>query len=76
MNKSKPFDHQVIEGLDKMANLFSFEEGPGVIKEGMTEVDEDKRDKLALTVHMSVNSGVIYKRTFSETDCMDVDEET
>ena len=26
LNKNKPFDHQVIEGLDKMANIFSFEE--------------------------------------------------
>ena len=59
-----------------MPNLFSFEEDPGVMKEGMIETDEDKRDKLALTIHMSVNSGVINKRTLSEADGMDVDEET
>ena len=31
---------------------------------------------MALTVQMSVNSGVINKRTLSETGCMDMDEET
>ena len=35
LNKNKPFDHQVIEGLDKMANLSNFEEDPKVMKEGM-----------------------------------------
>ena len=76
LNKNKPFDHQVIEGFDKMDNLFSFEEDPEVMKEEMMEADEDKRDKLALTVQMSINSGVINKRTLSETGCMDMDEET
>ena len=62
LNKNKPFDHQVIKGLDKMANLFSFEEDPEVMKEEMMEADEDKRDKLALTVQISVNSCVINKK--------------
>ena len=75
LNKNKPFDHQVIEGLDKMANLLGFEEDPEVMKEEMMEADEDKRDKLALTDQMFVNSGVINKRTLSETGCMDMDEE-
>ena len=75
MNKNKPFDHQIIEGLDKMANLSDFEENAEVMKEGMTEANEDKRDKLALTVQMSVNSGVMNKRTLSKVDGMDVDEE-
>ena len=26
LNKNKPFDHQIVEGLDKMANLSNFEE--------------------------------------------------
>ena len=75
LNKNKPFDHQIVEGLDKMANLSNFEENAEVMKEGMTEANEDKRDKLALTVPMSVNSGVMNKRTLSEADGMDVDEE-
>ena len=36
LNKNKPFDHQIIEGLDKMANLSNFEENAEVMKEGMT----------------------------------------
>ena len=28
-NKNKPFDHQVIEGLNETANLFHFMEIPG-----------------------------------------------
>ena len=46
------------------------------MKEEMTEADGYKRDKLDLIVQMSVNFGVINKQTLSETDCMDVDEET
>ena len=50
LKKNKPFDHQIIEGLDKMANLSNFEENAEVMKEGMIEANEYKRDKLALTV--------------------------
>ena len=46
------------------------------MKEEMMEANEDKRDKLSLIVQMSINSGVINKRTLSETSCMDMDEET
>ena len=35
LNKNKPFDHQIIEGLDKMANLSNFGENAEVMKEGM-----------------------------------------
>ena len=76
ISSNEPFDHQVIEGLDKMSNLFSFEEYPEDMKEEMVEVDKDKRHKLALTVQMSVNFGVINKMNISETGCMDMDEET
>ena len=30
LNKNKPFDHQTIEGLDKIANLTNFEENSEV----------------------------------------------
>ena len=76
LNKNKSFDHQVIEGLDKRANLFSFEEDSEVMKEEMMEAGGDKRDKVALTVQMSISSSDFNKRTFSETGCMDIDEET
>ena len=67
LNKNKPFDHQIVEGLDKMANLSNFEEN--------IEANEDKRDRLAVSVQASVNSSVMNKRTLSEADGMDVDEE-
>ena len=34
LNKNKPFDHQIVEGLDKIENLANFEEN--------SEVDEDR----------------------------------
>ena len=67
LNKNKPFDHQIVEGLDKIANLSNFEEN--------TEANEDKRDELAVTVQMYVNSSVMNKRTLSEADGMDIDED-
>ena len=67
LNKNKPFDHQIVEGLDKMANLSNFEEN--------TEANEDKRDRLVVSVLASVNSSVINKRTLSEADGIDVDED-
>ena len=67
LNKNKPFDHQIVEGLDKMENLSNFEEN--------IEANEDKRDRLAVAVQTSVNSIVMNKRTLSEVDGMDVDEE-
>ena len=32
LNKNKPFDHQTIEGLDKIVNLAYFEENFGAFK--------------------------------------------
>ena len=58
LNKNKPFDHQIVEGLEKMANLSNFEEN--------TEANEDKRDRLAVSVQTSLNSNVTNKRTLSE----------
>ena len=50
-----------------MANLSNFEEN--------TEANEDKRDRLAVSVQTSVNSNVMNKMTLSEANGMDVDEE-
>ena len=50
-----------------MANLSNFEEN--------TEANEDKRDKLDVSVQTSVNSSVMNKRNLFEADGMDVDEE-
>ena len=66
LNKNKPFDHQTIEGLDKIENLANFEEN--------SEADEDKRNRLTAVAQMLVNSSILNKRSLFETDGMDVDE--
>ena len=66
LNKNKPFDHQTIEGLDKIANLAYFEEN--------LEVDKDKSNKLTAMAQMPNNPSILNKRSLSETDGMDVDE--
>ena len=50
-----------------MENLSNFEEN--------TEANEDKRDKLVVAVQTSINSSVMNKRTLSEADGMDIDED-
>ena len=45
-----------------MANLSNFGENAEVMKEGMAEANEDKRDKLAFTVQMPINFIVMIKR--------------
>ena len=66
LNKNKPFDHQTIEGLAKIANFSYFEEN--------SEVDEDKSNKLIAVAQTPDNSSILNKRSLSETDGMDVDE--
>ena len=66
MNKNKTFDHQTIEGLDKIANLANFEEN--------SEVDEDRSNTLTAVAQMPDNYSILNKRSLSETDSMDVDE--
>ena len=66
MNKNKPFDHQIVEGLDKIANLATFEEN--------LEGDEDRRNRLTAVGQKPVNSSILNKRSLSEADGMDVDE--
>ena len=67
LNKNKPFDHQIVEGLDKIANLANFEED--------IEADENRRNRLIVMAQASVNSSIMNKRTLSEVDGMDVDED-
>ena len=66
LNKNKPFDHQTIEGLDKIANLANFEEN--------SEVDEDRSKKLTTVAQTPDNYNILNKRSLSETNGMDVDE--
>ena len=67
LNKNKQFDHRIVKGLDKIENLSNFEEN--------IEADEDRRNRLAVSVQTSVNSSVMNKRNLSEANGMDVDEE-
>ena len=66
VNKNKPFDHQTIEGLDKISNLAYFEEN--------SEVDEYKSNKLTVVAQMPDNPIILNKRSLSKIDGMDVDE--
>ena len=67
MNKNKSFDHQTIEGLDKITNLDNFEEN--------SEADEDRMNRFTVVAQAPVNSSILNKRSLSETDGMDVDED-
>ena len=58
-NKNKPFNHQIVEGLDKIANLSYFEENSGI--------DEDRSNELTATVQAPDNPNILNKRSLSET---------
>ena len=66
LKKNKPFDHQTVEGLDKISNL--------AISEENLEADEDRRNILTAVAQTLVNSNILNKRSLSKTDGMDVDE--
>ena len=65
LKQNKPFDHQTVEGLDKIANLANFEEN--------SEADEYRRNRLNAMAQTPVNSNILNKRSLSESDGMDVD---
>ena len=67
LSKNHPFDHQIVEGLDKIANLSNFEEN--------IEADEDRRDRFAVATQASVNSSIMNKMTLSEADGTDINED-
>ena len=65
-NKNNPFDHQVVEVLDKIANLSCFEESSGI--------DEGRSNESIAAVQALDNPSILNKRNLSETNGMDVDE--
>ena len=65
-NKNKPFDHQVVEGLEEVANLSCFVESLGI--------DESRSSELITTVQALENPRILTKRSLSEIENMDVDE--
>ena len=71
-NKNDPYDHQTVEGIDKIANLESFKEG-----EKLTEMQEDvgKVSSHTITIQTIAKVELLNKRVFSETIEMEVDGE-
>ena len=65
-NKNKPFDHQVVEGLDQIANLSHLEESLGI--------DDGRSNESIVAVQALNNPSILNKRSLSETKSMDVDE--
>ena len=57
-NKNKPFDHQVVEGLEEIANLSCFVESPGS--------NEGKSSGLITAVQAPENPSALIKRSLSE----------
>ena len=49
-NKNKAFEHQSMEGMDKLVNLLEFEEGCEGVKEEIIEVGEKEGNDLAIIV--------------------------
>ena len=60
-NRNKPFEHQAIEGLAEMANLLQY-------------TDRSKSDE-ETAAQITEGAGIVVKRSLSETESMDVDEE-
>ena len=55
-NKNKPFDHQVVEGLKEVANLFHFVENPGS--------NESTSSRSITASQVPESSNVLIKRSF------------
>ena len=66
-NKNKSFDHQFIEGLKEAANLLQFMETP--------RSDEDASVVPVVTSQVISGSSIVIKRTLSEIESMEVDED-
>ena len=74
-NKNKAFEHQSMEGMDKIVNLLEFEEDCEGLEEEIIEVGEEKGNELDIIVQTPSNSTFLNKMNLSEIDIMDVDEE-
>ena len=68
VNKNKPFDHQVVEGLKELANLSHFVENPGS--------NESTRSGSITVSQVPESSNVLIKRSFSEIENMEIDEDS
>ena len=67
-NKNKPFDHQVVEGLNEVANLFYFVEIPGS--------SEVTNSESVAVLQIPDGSNILIKRSLSEIESMEIDEDS
>ena len=67
-NKNNPFDHQVVEGLDEIANLFHFMEIP--------RSDENTSSRPVTVSQMTDDSNILVKRSLYEVESMQIDEDS
>ena len=66
-NKNKPFDHQVVEGLNEAANLLHFMEIPG---------SDENTSSIPVAVSQVTNvSNILVKRSISGVESMQIDED-
>ena len=65
-NKNKPFEHQAIEGLDEVANLLQCTD--------RSNSDEETHTIPITATQITKGAGIVFKRSLSETESMDVDE--
>ena len=66
-NKNKSFDHRVVEGLKEVANLSHFVENPG---------SNESTSSGSITSQVPKSSNVLIKRSFSEIENMEIDEDS
>ena len=66
-NKNKPFDHQVVEGLNEVANLFHFIEIPGS--------NENTSSRPVAVSQMTDGSNILVKISLSVVESMEIDED-
>ena len=66
-NKNNPFDHQVIEGLNEVANLLHFMEIPGS--------DQNTSSRLVAVPQVTNVSNILVKRSLYGVESMQIDED-
>ena len=66
-NRNKPFEHQVVEGLAEMANLLQFTDE--------SKSDEETHPAPGTTIQITEGVSVAVKRSLSDAESMEVDDE-
>ena len=66
-NKNKPVGHQVVEGLNEIANLFDYMEIPGS--------NENTSSRPVAVSQVTEYSNILVKRSLYEVESMEIDED-